>query len=186
MKYVALLRGINVGGNRSVRMNDLKQICESLNFSHVTTYLQSGNVVFEARTGPSEILADKLEKALFQRYRFEVKVHVKTAGEWSDVVSKNPLQREKNIDKSKLHATFLLNHPPGIDDQARRVDDRELQMMKAKEEMIARKGEVIYLYCPKGYGRSKLNNPSLERKLKAVATTRNWKTVCALLELVKA
>jgi len=176
------LRGINVGGNRSVKMSELKEICASLNFSHVTTYVQSGNVVFEARAGRPEVLADKLEKALSERCRFEVKVLVKTSGEWSDVVSKNPLLRERGLDKSKLHATFLFNQLPEVDASAA---DRELQMMKAREELIVRKGNVIYLYCPKGYGRSKLNNPNLERKLKTAATTRNWNTVCALLELVK-
>lgn len=185
MRYIALLRGINVGGNRSVKMADLKKICESSGFSRITTYLQSGNAVFDARSERSEGIADKLEKSLFKQYRFEVKVLVKTAKEWSAIVSENPLLREKGIDIGKLHVTFLLNHGKAIDGSTSKADDGDLQLLKAKTEMIARKGQEIYLYCPDGYGKSKLSNPNIERKLKAVATTRNWNTVCALQELVR-
>ncbi len=183
MMYIALLRGINVGGNRPVKMSDLKSICVSLKFSRISTYLQSGNVVFDATAGDPGALAAKLEKALLQRCGFEVRVLVKSAKEWSHIIRKNPLLRSPGIELERLHVTFLLDDTAGSEKPPPPQGDLEIQKLKAKEEMIVQKGKEIYLYCPKGYGKSKLTNPNLERKLHAVATTRNWNTVRALGEL---
>ena len=178
MTYIALLRGINVGGNKPIRMSQLAELCESLGFTNIRTYVQSGNVIFDAREAIPEDIAGKLEKALQRRFGFEVKVFVRTPRELSDIIAGNPLIRKRGIDRKKLHVTFLLTRTP-------LKTTAGLDVLKAANEMVVLKVEHIYLYCPNGYGKSKLSNPNIERKLRVVATTRNWNTVCALRDLAE-
>ncbi|HEV8537808.1 MAG TPA: DUF1697 domain-containing protein [Bacteroidota bacterium] len=176
MIYVALLRGINVGGQRSIKMAGLSTLFESLNFQNVRTYVQSGNVVFESRLKDAAAIAGNIEKKITRTYGFDVKVILRTIVEFENIVSHNPFTSERTIEIDKLHVTFLQGLP----------DKQSVSTLDIKKEINERyivQGREIYLYCPNGYGRTKLNNGAFERNLKLPATTRNWKTTNKLLEI---
>jgi len=173
--FVALLRGVNVGG-RMLKMALLKETCEAQDWQDVRTYLQSGNVVFRAK-GTAARLAQTLEQRLVARGGPEVRVLVLGAEEWDRVVRENPLVGAPGLDERFLHVTLLLGKP--------RVEISALKLPKSGEERVAEADGRIYLYCPHGYGTTKLSNACFERALKAPATTRNWRTVMALREMME-
>ena len=178
MKYIALLRGINVGSHNRIKMADLVNIFESLGFEGVKTYLQSGNVIFESEsTDEAEIIED-IESKISEMCGFSINTILRTADKWKSIVYDNPLLKEPNIEFDKLHVTFLSDTP----DQKAVLN---LDINKDEFEKFEVFGREIYLYCPNGYGRTKLKNDVFERKLKIAATTRNWKTVNKLLEMSK-
>ncbi len=177
--YVAMLRGINVGRGKVVKMERLRASLESLDFSGVRTYVQSGNVAFESERKPAAELSKKIEARILRDFGFAVPVILKTSKEIEQVVSDNPLVKEKGIDHSKLHVTFLSGAPPAAAIKA-------LEPLATNHERFRVLNREVYLYCPDGYGRSKLTNTTIEKKLSVVATTRNWRTVNALLEMAKA
>jgi uncharacterized protein (DUF1697 family) len=177
--YVAMLRGINVGRGKVVKMERLRASLERLGFGGVRTYVQSGNVVFESKPKSAAELSQKIEAKILGDFGFAVPVVVKTSKEMEQIVSDNPLMKEKGIDHSKLHVTFLSGAPPTAAVKA-------LEPLAASRERVRVLSREVYLYCPDGYGISKLSNSTIEKKLSVVATTRNWRTVNALLEMAKA
>ena len=174
--YIAMLRGINVSGQNIIRMEDLRRICTGLGFRNVETYAQSGNVVFLTRAMPPSTLADHISAALFHDLGLSVPVLVKTLDEMEDVVAGNPFPRERGIEVSRLHVTFLSAPAP------RRALKNLEGLPKQSDRFYVGRRE-IYLYCPDGYGRTKLSNAALEKALSVGATTRNWRTVTALSEI---
>ena len=167
---VSLLRGINVGGHKRVPMGELKMLYESLGFTMVTTYIQSGNVVFEYPGQAASEVSKEIEKGLLRRFGFDVSVLVRTREELHGVVEDLPFGARK---KGGSHVTFLSAEP-------RSVPLAEVGRARAKGEEISVRGTEVYLFLPNGYGRTKLSNAFLEKKLGVLATTRNWKTVEAL------
>jgi uncharacterized protein (DUF1697 family) len=171
-RYVALLRGINLGARNKLAMADLRALVTELGADDVETYVQSGNVVF-ASGGSASALERQIEERIRRDHGYEVPVLVRTAPELAKVVADNPFLRAGN-DQTKLHVTFLaaapgrarVEAPPGSG---------------ADEFSIVRR--EVYLHCPDGYGRSKLSNAFFEKQLGVVATTRNWRTVTTLAEL---
>ena len=155
--YISLLRGINVSGQKLIKMDALKKAYENLGFRNVTTYVQSGNVIFSA----SETEPEKLEKIIYNRiekdFGFEVPVMVLTAEKLKQVVDNSPFVIDPSIDPVFLHVTFLASKPGKFDSSA-------IEAKKQDGEEISFADEVIYLYCPNGYGRTKLNNNFLDRK----------------------
>ena len=105
--YIALLRGINLGGHKIVKMDRLRKTFEELGFADVKTYIQSGNVVFKAPAQTPAKLAKRIEEKILGQFGFPVPVVVKTAVEIGEVISSNPLLKEKGIDPTRLHVTFL-------------------------------------------------------------------------------
>jgi len=175
--FISILRGINVSGQKKILMADLKKLYESLEFSEVQTYIQSGNVVFKSDSKISDIqLARKIEKAISAKYKFEVPVIIRTKEELEKILSQNPFTKEKSIDLKKLHVTFLSETP----DREKVVQIEEVDF--SPDQFII-KGKEIYLHIPNSYGETKLSNKFFENKLKVSATTRNWNTVNKLLEL---
>jgi len=174
--YIAMLRGINVGQNKIIKMERLRASFEDLGLSKVKTYVQSGNVVFEAERTAAAELSGRIEDRILRDFGFAVPVFVKTWQEMKDIISRNPFVREKEIDRSKLHVTFLSEAPAA-------AAVKNLGALAAKSERFRVLNQEVYLYCPDGYGKTKLSNNSIERKLSVIATTRNWKTVNALLEM---
>ncbi len=168
---VSLLRGINVGGHRRVPMGELRGLYESLGFTMVTTYIQSGNVVFEYQGQAMSEVSKELEDGLLRRFGFEVPVVVRTSKEWHKVVENLPFGARK---KGDSHVTFLSARP------GRSVPFAEIERARAEGEELSVHGTEVYLFVPNGYGGTKLSNAFLERKLGVLATTRNWKTVEAL------
>lgn len=175
--FVALLRGVNVGGN-FLKMDRLRVLCDELGVKNVRTYVQSGNVVFEA-PGSSSHWHQALERKLDGESRLAVSVIVRTTAELARVISDNPFLKEKGIDTSKLHITFLQEAPAKSSLAA-------LSTLKAGPDRFFCTGKEVYLHCPDGYGRSNLNNNAFEKSLSLRATTRNWNTVNTLLEMCRS
>jgi uncharacterized protein (DUF1697 family) len=174
--YIALLRGINVGGSAIVKMADLKAAFVSMKFEKIDTYLQSGNVVFEAPDRDTGELSLVIKESLKKRFGFDIGVIAIPAKRFKKIAGSNPfLSPSSNIDH--LYVTFLAETPE------RSVVD-SLKMPVGKDEKFAVVGSEIFLYLPNGYGRTKINNNAFEKKLGNMATTRNWKTVQALLSMV--
>lgn len=173
--YISLLRGINVGG-RLVDMGLLKEIFNTIGAEKVETYLRSGNVIFESSENDTSALMRKIERELEKRLGFKIKAFVKTVDELRNVVDRMPLG---NREGDKLHVTFLSATPVNF-------PSKEVDSVKGADEEYAYTGNEIYLYCPGGYGRTRLSNNYFERKLKVDATTRNWRSVNALLSTMDA
>ncbi|HEX3626473.1 MAG TPA: DUF1697 domain-containing protein [Verrucomicrobiae bacterium] len=172
---VAILRGINVSGHKIIKMERLRAAFEDLGFAHVKTYVQSGNVVFETAESPAS-LAGRIETKILDEFGFEVPVLTKSSKELKDIVKRNPFVKDPAIDQTKLHVTFLSGDPP------RNALDA-LEPLAAGGERVALAGRAVYLYCPNGYGNTKLTNTTIEKKLSCRATTRNWATTNKLLEM---
>lgn len=177
--HVCLLRGINVSGRRPIRMADLRALFESIGFAGVETYLQSGNVVFQCGRGSESSLASKVKRAIEERFALDVPVIVREKSRFLNVRGLNPLLRVEGIDEVKLHVTFLSHEPAAAD-----LD--WLGSLETSPERLAVLGDCVYLYCPNGYGRTKLSNSFLERRLGTAATTRNWRTVNAIHDMLSA
>ncbi len=174
--YIALLRGINVSGHKMIKMDDLKQVLGELNFTGLRTYIQSGNILFESKNkGPADLAADIAEKIL-QRYGFEVPVVIRTLEELESIRKSNPFLNQGNEDTDKMHVTFLSEKPDS-------TGENQIREQRFLPDEFVLMGKEVYLYCPDGYGRTKLTNQFFESRLKVVATTRNWKTVEKLIAL---
>ena len=175
--FISLLRGINVGARNKILMADLKALYESLAFTNVTTYIQSGNVVFKRNAGLSiEEMQEQIETAIRVKYGFGVPVILRTVDEWQKVIAGNPFLINKELNVEKLHVTFL-NKTPEED----AVNTIQKYSFPPDEFIIANK--EVYLHVPGGYWETKLSNKFFESKLKVSATTRNWKTVNNLFEI---
>jgi uncharacterized protein (DUF1697 family) len=174
--YVAILRGINVSGQKLIKMERLRASLEDLGAGDVQTYIQSGNIVFKAAKQSSECLAKKITGKILSDFGFPVPVLIRTADEIAAVVRGNPFVQETEVDHSKLHVTFLSDTAPP-------AAEKPLAALAAKSERFQVCGRDIYLCCPDGYGNTKLSNSAIEKKLSLQATTRNWKTVNVLSEM---
>ncbi len=173
--YISMLRGINLG-NKTMRMADLKSLYESLGFGNIRTYVQSGNVVFESSETDSEKLESLIEKQIEKSFGFQVPTLVRDADYFKRVIDNNPFFTKRHEDPARLHVTFLYKIP-GQSDMA------QLATPKDETDEFSLGEKEIYLFCPNGYGRTKLSNTFFEKKLKIPATTRNWNTVNALFNL---
>jgi uncharacterized protein (DUF1697 family) len=173
--YVALLRGINVGGRQRVSMEQLRALFVSLGHESVTTYVQSGNVVFRSATDDPAELAAGIERRIAQELDLSVSVLTRRARDLASVMQGNPFL-ERRADPSKLHVTFLGDAPDAS--AVARLDAARFQ----PDELVV-VGREVYLHCPGGYGRTKLTNTFFEERFGVIATTRNWRTVTKLVEL---
>lgn len=171
--YIALIRGINVGG-KVLKMADLKDAVSPLGFTNIQTYLQSGNMVFRTATADTGGLAKRISDAIRGHKSMDVTVMVREAAEWKTVVTGNPYPQAHEFPKT-VHA-FILDGMP----EASRLD--MLAAREAGREEWAIVGGTLYLHTPDGFGKSVLGN-IVERVLKVPMTARNWNTVVALDEL---
>ncbi len=176
-RYVALLRGINLGVRNKVSMPDLRALFESLGAEDVETYVQSGNVVFRSPDG-APTLTEAIEKRIRRDLGLGVTVLLRTRPQLAKVVAGNPFAK-KEREPTKLHVVFLADKPD-------RVRVSKLDPERGEPDEFRVVGQEIYLHCPNGYGRSKLTNAYFEKQLGVAATTRNWKTVTKLAELTGA
>lgn len=175
--WLALLRGINVGGTNKVPMKELRALFEDLGHGDVRTYLQSGNVVFEGQAStPKEIAAD-IEGALSKAFDVRISVVIRTRRELERVAAGNPFPTE-GVDPSSLHVMFLT-------ETASSKAVKTLDPDRSPPDEFEVKGGEIYLRFPNGAGRSKLTIDYFERKLGTRATARNWNTIMKVLELME-
>jgi uncharacterized protein (DUF1697 family) len=176
-RCVSLFRGINVGGHQAVRMNDLKDLHESLGLKDVATYIQSGNVVFTGDAADPAQLARQIEESFAQKFGFHVKVMVRTAAEFSDIIDNSPFQNQPAKESKWIVVLFLASRP----DSTALAD---IQKTYDGPEELFLIGQELYIYYPNGIGRSKLPLPLIEKKLKTVGTGRNWNTVLQLQKMM--
>ncbi len=178
-RYISLLRGINVSGQKKIKMAELKAMYEALGWTEVVTYIQSGNVLFTTKATRPEELINRIREQIKITFGFEVKVFVYVATDFEQAIQANPFLPKPPEDFKKLHLTFLSELPS-------EVQLASLADFQSGTDEFQFNGQFIYLYCPDGYGRTKLSNNFFERKLKVSATTRNWNSVLKLHALVNA
>jgi uncharacterized protein (DUF1697 family) len=169
--YIALLRGINVGGNKMVSMAELKAALTALGFSDVSTLLQSGNVVFTGKAARSAALEATLERDIAKRLGVTCDFHVRTADEWSAMIAANPFPAEAKADPGHLLVTFF----KGPLDAAR---VKALQAAITGPERVRADGCHLYMTFPDGIGNSKA--AVIAGKMLGPGTARNWNTVLKL------
>ncbi|MEZ4501206.1 MAG: DUF1697 domain-containing protein [Dehalococcoidia bacterium] len=170
--YVALLRGINVGGHRKVPMAELRGVATDLGFEAVATYVQSGNLVFSANGGPHEVRS-RLEAAIAEHFGFEVDVALRSRDEWTSIAAGHPLDAPGR-DPRFLHVVVLRDEPA-----AARLET--LAPERVVPEEVELRGREVYVFYPNGSGRSRL-----VIDLGTPGTARNWRTVLALRDLLEA
>jgi uncharacterized protein (DUF1697 family) len=173
--YVALLRAVNVSGQNKVAMADLRAKLSRAGYEDVVTYVQSGNVVLKAPATPEAKLVGDLERQIRKGFGLTVTVLVRTADQLRQIRAADPFVK-RGADTGSLHVTVLATKPTAA----------QVKVLASKtagpDEAIVR-GREVYLHCPGGYGRTKLNNSFFERHLGTEATTRNWNTITKLIEL---
>lgn len=175
MRWIALLRGVNVGGSKKVPMARLRELLSDLGHDDVRTYVQSGNVVFGAGEASAERIAGEIERAIEGEFGFGVRITMRTHEELAAVVAANPFP-DAVAEPKTLHVLFLAAAVAAdrLDDVHRAAFEPELFELRERE---------LYLWLPDGIGRSALAARLTERRLGVEATARNWRTVRTLLEL---
>jgi uncharacterized protein (DUF1697 family) len=176
MKYVAFLRGVNVGGI-TLKMQDVKNIFAGLGYKNITTYIQSGNIVFDSSETGKALLEGKIRESIKTKSNLDVGVFVKTKEHIEGIVSNNPF--DKKMDQKSLSITMLSDAPAGGKLAAAKA-------VNSTEEKFILKRDVIYCFYGKGYGKSKYTNNYFEKTLGVSATTRNWTTINKILEIMNA
>jgi uncharacterized protein (DUF1697 family) len=172
--WVAFLRGINLGAHNKISMADLRALMADIGAEDVTTYVQSGNVVFRSAVARRELVR-KIEREIRARFGLDVTVVLRTKAELARLVAANPFAKRES-DPTKLHVTFLAAAP-----DRRRLAGFDRAEFAPDDLHVGR--NAVYLHMPTGYGRSKLSNAFFEKELAVRATTRNWRTVTKLAEL---
>lgn len=173
--YISLLRAVNIG-KKQVRMDDLRLAYEKLGFTHVRSYVQSGNVLFNSTESDPLQLAEQIQEQLMHTFGFTTPVILRTAAEMKPVLANNPFLKERQADSAFLHVTFLSKEPA-------KSAQSEIKNPSSGNDEFVITGREVYLYCPGGYGRTRLNNTFFEKKLGVAATTRNWRTANTLYQM---
>ena len=174
--YVALLRGINVGGRHSVPMADLRACCAALGLSDVSTYIQSGNIVFSSAEDPGELTVT-LAEGLEAQFGFAIPVMIRDAAQIEAVATAHPFS-ELQLEEKFLHVMFLGGEPDEASVAA-------FDVARYAPDELAVRGREAYLAYPNGSGRSKLTIDAVERALNTDATARNWRTVRKLAGMAR-
>lgn len=173
--WVALFRGINVGGNNMLPMKELAALCAALGFGDVRTYIQSGNVVFSA-AGTATSLTARIGAAVERRCGFRPQLLLLGSAELARAIAANPFP-EATRQPQLLHLWFLAARPA-------KGAGAALEELAAEDEHFVLRGRVLYLHAPRGIGRSKLAARA-ERALGVTATARNWRTATTLLSMAR-
>ena len=178
--YISLLRGINVSGSKLIKMDQLRQLYLDLGFTNVRTYIQSGNVVFTTDQSEIKDIEGQITNEIKKQFGFEVPVLILCLKDLQEILFTNPIQHHIPEALVKdLYFTLLKDLP------AKSVVETIESMDFSPAKLIV-KSKVVFLFVPEGYGNTKLTNKLFETKFKTSATTRNWKTLNALVALASA
>ncbi|WP_031498686.1 DUF1697 domain-containing protein [Bryobacter aggregatus] len=175
-RYVALLRGVNLGGRTVVPMKELARIFTDLGCSDVVTYIQSGNVVFRAAPKVLQAIPSKVPLEIEKLSGYKTSLTIRDAAEMRKILAANPYP---DADLSRVHVVFLADLPKP--EHAAQLDP--LRSAPDQHQLL---GQQVYLHLPNGVADSKLTNAYFDSKLKTMSTARNWRTVTKLLELLEA
>jgi uncharacterized protein (DUF1697 family) len=176
-RYVALLRGINVGGNNMLPMKELAAIFGAAGCSDVSTYIQSGNVLFSADAAAVAKLPAAVGKKIASRFGFEVPIVVRSQRELAAVARAHPFGGD-GVDLSILAVMFLGDKP-----SAKQI--ATLDPARSPRDQFVVRGREIFVHCPTGFAKTKLTNAWFDSRLATVSTARNWRTVLKLDELLR-
>jgi uncharacterized protein (DUF1697 family) len=176
--HLALLRGINVSGQKLIKMEDLRKLMETAGFENVKTYIQSGNIIFESRESNKAKISAMIKKLISDHYGFDVGILMLNHADLAKAIANNPLLKEKDIDLKQVYVTFLSESP--IDEHIEKFKTTNIE-----KDIAVILGDVMYLKYFVGAGTTKLTNALIENRLKVVATTRNWNTTLKLMELLE-
>ncbi|MGI8811847.1 MAG: DUF1697 domain-containing protein [Pyrinomonadaceae bacterium] len=175
MKYVALLRGINVGGNTIVKMETLREVFSNLGFQNVRSYINSGNIAFETvRTGEAK-LTEIISNAIESKFGKKIAVMVRSAAEIDEIIKYNPFDGQFENDKD-LHVFFLA-------DELNKEQNDLLASVVSDNEQIETRGRTLYCLLKMSIVDSFVGKGFIDKKLKVPATARNWRTVKKLAEM---
>jgi uncharacterized protein (DUF1697 family) len=173
--FVALLRAVNVGGNNKIPMPALRTLLESCGYTDVTTYIQSGNVVFDSASTKRPALIGQIEAAINREFGLRIDVVIRSARELAAAIDANPYG-DRVRDLKTLHVAFLNDAP-----NRARLATIDAARFAPDEFTIGRR--EVYVHCPNGVGVSKLPTALAAKLAPAPATMRNWNTVTKLAEL---
>jgi len=174
--YIALLRGINVGGHKKIKMADLQLLLEGLGYKEVLTYIQSGNVVFKSKVTDHGKLENQISKAIKKHYDFDVAVIVKTKTELVNILKNNPFNDTDDLATNKIYFVLLKEIP-----QKKNIEIASIKDFENEQFIIA--PECVFVRYALGAGKAKCGVNYFESKLKVNATARNYRTMVKLVEL---
>ena len=174
-RYAAFLRGINVSGQKIIKMELLRELFNVPGFKNVITYIQSGNVVFDAKEADGETIRQKVEKLLHKGLGYEVTALTRSIDEIKAIIDQNPVPHYIDDSKRRLYVTFLAGLP-----EPEKIAGLQEYLLEGEEVVV--QGKEAYFLTP-AYGNTKLSNTFIEKKLGLSATTRNWATVNKIIDL---
>jgi uncharacterized protein (DUF1697 family) len=177
--YISLLRGINVGGHHEITMAALKSLYESLGLAGVTTYIRSGNVLFQSPLKNPSALENLLEQSIRSSFGFDVTVIIRSPAQLSQIVSESPYARRRGVNVDRLAVSFLKSTP--ATEQVRAL--KAVALPPRDEFTVV--GTEIYLHCPDGFAKTPLTGTFFEKHLGVHVSARNWKTTTTLLEMCR-
>ena len=172
--YIALLRGINVSGVKKIRMVELREHLNELDFGSIQTYIQSGNIVFQSEEKDQKVLEKQIHEKILEKYGFEVPTLVRTPKDLKRAVAENPMKDVLENDPKRLYLTFL-------DEVPEKENVEKIESFDPSPDRFVLQGRNLYFYSPLGNSKSKISNNFFEKKLKVAATSRNWRTVNTLI-----
>jgi len=176
--YIALLRGINVSGHKIIKMEKLRLVLEELGFKNISTYIQSGNIIFASDIKDTTVLEDQISATIEEHFGFQVPVTVLVPDDLRSVVEKNPFKNQVIEDPAQPYVAFLSKKP-----EAAALET--LGSVDFSGDRFINIDKTLYLFYAISAAKTKLNNVIIENKLKLKATSRNWKTIQKLIELVE-
>ena len=176
MKHLALLRGINVSGHNMIKMEALKTTLETIGFTNVVTYIQSGNVFVETEEESGFGVGFKIKQEIFKTFGHEVPVIVIGKNDLEFCLKNNPFLKQKEVDTKKLYVAFISKE---LSSSA--INELKISQFKPDEAVID--GNRIFIKYDIGAGKTRLDQKYIEKKLNVTATIRNWNTVTKLLEM---
>ena len=174
--YIAFLRGINVGGHHKIKMADLREMLQKMNFEAIETYIQSGNIVFKTKNSNKATLEKEMKAEIAKTFGFDIPVLVRERTNLEKILKESPFTNATDIEANKIYYVLLKNEV-----QESFLDN--LQQENYPNELFVITKKCIYLNCRNGAGKAKLTTTILEKKLKVEATTRNHRTLLKLIEL---
>jgi uncharacterized protein (DUF1697 family) len=174
--YVSMPRGINVGGHKKIKMEQLRVSLEKLGMERVKTYIQSGNIVFRSKSTSTAAVSKTIEAAILQDFGHTVSVITRTYDEIRNTTKCNPFLRQSGTDLEKLHVMFLSDAPAP-------TALKQLQALITSPEQCQCIGKELFFYLPNGVGNSVLMKKPVDRILGVVTTMRNWRTVNTLHQM---
>jgi uncharacterized protein (DUF1697 family) len=176
--YISLLKGINVGGHNKIKMDALRQMYLKLGYTDVQSYIQSGNLIFRTNETDKQLIEQRITNGIAHDFGLNIAVLVLTETELEATLKNNPFSADSSDNPNYMYLTFLSEVP-----------DQTLMDTIVPESYLPDKfchwNKVIYVYCPGGYGNTKLTNAFFEKKLKLTATCRNLKTSEKLLAMAE-